>query len=527
VIARTLAAFPAIAALGCTAAMAQEPPLGSPFGEMMTLRAAHSARTSSYDRSGGNHDWIDIQPGETATLAEVGGAGCIKHVYATFIIGDEAHRNAMLRDVIVRMYWDGEETPSVECPFGDFFGMGNCQLRPIRSLVLVANPGAGAQPQSWGLNSYFPMPFAGGARIELLNDGEYPVGVWYHIDYETWPEPPVGLSGLGRFHAQFRRSAPTPVDTDARGINLTGDANYVILEAEGQGNVAGYVLNVDNLVGGWWGEGDDMVFIDGEEWPPSFHGTGTEEIFGGGACPDVEYSGPYTGFHIVENRDGDSFYGKNSMYRFFVHDPIRFAKSVRVTIEHGHANDLPNDYSSVAYWYQREPHAPFPPLPSRAGRAPTAVYPGDVGVEGAIDVEALVAGAQTSGEAVWAARLPGDWSRGRIVIFAAGKVGSFVSFHAPVEREETYRVKVRYAKASDLGTARLSIDGRPQGEPFDSYNREDGWGATHVVGPAEADLGEVDLAAGDHELRFEVVGKNEDSTNCILAIDCIVLTPKG
>jgi hypothetical protein len=143
------------------------------------------------------------------------------------------------------------------------------------------------------------------------------------------------------------------------GQNIGGDENYVILEAEGKGNYIGCLLNVDNVAGGWWGEGDDMIFIDGEKWPPSIHGTGTEEIFGGGACPNREYAGLYTGFHRISSPDWS---GKNGMYRFFVTDPVRFQKSIRVTIEHGHNNNLANDYSSVAYWYQTEPHRPFPPL---------------------------------------------------------------------------------------------------------------------------------------------------------------------
>jgi hypothetical protein len=131
----------------------------------------------------------------------------------------------------------------------------------------------------------------------------------------------------------------------------------VLLEAEGQGNLAGIVLHVDNLTGGWWGEGDDMIFVDGEPFPPSFHG----------ACPSDEYAGPYHGFHLIED---PHWGGKTGMYRFYVHDPVRFQRSLRVTIEHGHNNDLANDYSSIAYWYQREPHRPFPPLPPREARLP-------------------------------------------------------------------------------------------------------------------------------------------------------------
>jgi hypothetical protein len=154
------------------------------------------------------------------------------------------------------------------------------------------------------------------------------------------------------------------------GRNLDDRNNYRILEAEGEGHVAGVFLEVDNVQGGWYGEGDDMVFIDGEPWPPSLHGTGTEEIFGGGACPNREYAGPHSGFLLVENRGGETFRGLNAMYRWYLVDPIRFRRSVRMSIEHGHANDFANDYASVAYWYQREPHAPFPVMPGLSARRP-------------------------------------------------------------------------------------------------------------------------------------------------------------
>ena len=132
----------------------------------------------------------------------------------------------------------------------------------------------------------------------------------------------------------------------------------------------GVLLQVHNLGGGWCGEGDDTVFVDGrpgEQWPSTHHGTGSEEVFGGGASPNVAYTGPYTGFHLVENPD---LAGKNAMYRWYLTDPIRFERSLVWTIEHGHANNYGNDYASVAYWYQVEPHAEFPRLPGVVGRLP-------------------------------------------------------------------------------------------------------------------------------------------------------------
>ena len=129
------------------------------------------------------------------------------------------------------------------------------------------------------------------------------------------------------------------------------------------------MLQVNNITGGWYGEGDDMIFIDDDTWPPSIHGTGSEEVFGGGAGPNVTYNTPYCGYHQVESRD---FSGRNAMYKFCVNDPVHFQKSIRVTIEHGHANNLGNDYSSTAYWYQAEPHAKLLELPSAVERIPRA-----------------------------------------------------------------------------------------------------------------------------------------------------------
>ncbi|MGH2585543.1 MAG: glycoside hydrolase family 172 protein [Dehalococcoidia bacterium] len=335
------------------------------FREMTTLRSTRTARVSSWDRSGGNNDFILLDPRSVTVLAGLDGAGCIQYFYAALFMSDQH----ALRSVVLRMYWDGEEMPSVEVPFGDFFGVVGGRVRYFSSLLLAVNPGGFGPGLCDGFNCYFPMPFAGGARIEVVNESDERVGpLWYHINYEQFErlDPQVG-----RFHAQWRRDnctmpQPQPEGRFA-GANVSGKHNYVLLEAEGQGNLAGIVLGVDNVQGGWWGEGDDMIFIDGERWPPSYHGTGTEEVFGGGACPSDEYHGPYHGFHLVSQ---ERWGGKTGMYRFYIHDPIRFQRSIRVTIEHGHNNDYANDYTSVAYWYQREPHRPFPELPPVQSRLP-------------------------------------------------------------------------------------------------------------------------------------------------------------
>ncbi len=354
---------------------------------MFVLNDSKTARISSYETNGGNHDWIDIAPGETRTIAEISGAGVIRRFYMAPLALDRMR----YRKIMLRMYWDGEKAPCVEVPLGDFFGSGLGTLRYFKSLVVNVNPGY----NKWDFDAfvnYFPMPFEKGARITLENDGKVPdLRVWYHIDYELYPSGKLP-SDVGRLHAQWRRVARTPVKVgnpknttlgNANVKNNTGEDNFLVLDAEGQGNYVGLFLTVDNVAGGWYGEGDDMIFVDGAKWPPTYPGTGHEEIFNSGCCPDKEFWGPYTGFYLIENYKAD-FGGKNQMYRFYVNDPVRFQKSIRVTIEHGHANNFENDYTSTAFWYQKDPHKAFPPVPKAEDRLPG--WPDEVAK--AIDKEA-------------------------------------------------------------------------------------------------------------------------------------------
>jgi len=371
----------------------------STLTSLARLRDFTSQRLSSFDRTGGNNDWVTIKPGRRHTLAEIDGPGCIKHIWCTHGHGND--RDCM-RSTVLRMWWDGEATPSVEVPLADFFGGGFGVCKDFWSLPLQMNPDAGR-----GMNCWFPMPFRRHARIEIHNEWSKDAGLYYYVDYELYAnrgpkQSPSGSEGhklgpsgseglwdddLAYFHAQWRRENPTQGwgRKDLKGPrniehlrwywktpNTTGAENYVILEAKGQGQYVGCHLDVDCFrreKNDWYGEGDDMIFIDGEPWPPSLHGTGTEDYFSTAFCPRTEYSSPYCG--LTQYSGGPwgredqmwPFRGKNSLYRFHIEDPIRFHKSIRVTIEHGHNNKLSNDYSSTAYWYQLEPHARFPKLP--------------------------------------------------------------------------------------------------------------------------------------------------------------------
>lgn len=321
-------------------------------------------RQSSWDRTGGNKDNITIPPHSAATLATIDGAGLITHLWFTIMSPDRLH----LRNLILKIYWDGEEEPSVLAPVGDFFGNGNCIPKKHYSLLLSCGPRSGK-----GMNAYFPMPFSKGARVEIENMGDLPaLAFYYYVDYELHESPP---EDMGRFHACFRREAPCeavsykdePSKFGFKGHNLTGDENYLILDAKGQGHYIGCMLYVHNKKGAWYGEGDDMIFIDGEGFPPSLHGTGTEDYFGTAWSPAEEFHGPYFGQPLAQKKDWTGF---SHMYRFHIMDPVIFQKSIRVTIEHGHANDRGDDYSSVAYWYQTEPHAELPDISDPAVRIP-------------------------------------------------------------------------------------------------------------------------------------------------------------
>lgn len=350
---------------------------GSALSGLAQLRNARSKRISSYDVTGANRDSWRIEPGEKKNLAEITGAGAIRHIWFTVWCEDAEY----LRKVLLRIYWDGEKNPSVETPVGDFFGVGFAKANHFWSLPLnmIRKEGWGKEA---GMNCFFPMPFAENAIVQVENQSEKPVGAFYfYVDYEQYDKLD---DDLARFHAQWRRENPCQAvvygkqpgqqESDSGGeYNLTGDENYVILEAEGRGHYVGCVVSVDNLNVfhqnyAWFGEGDDMMFIDGEKWPPSLHGTGTEDYFCAAWGFPGYYCTPYHGISLCQ--DPTDFAGRTTMYRFHIEDPVHFQKSIRVTIEHGHANDQGNDYSSVGYWYQTEPHKPFPPMLPVSKRVP-------------------------------------------------------------------------------------------------------------------------------------------------------------
>lgn len=292
---------------------------------------------------------IRIAPGETRILANVRGSGAIQHIWMT-LTGHWRHS-------ILRIYWDDQETPSVECPAGDFFACGWGQYAQISSLAVCVNPGS-------AFNCYWEMPYREGFRMTMTNIAAQEMTLYYQITFTETDVP----DDAAYFHAQFRRVNPLPYKQV-----------YTILDGvRGQGQYVGTYLAWGVNNNGWWGEGEIKFYLDGDDEYPTICGTGTEDYFCGSYNFDVgkehggyrEFTTPYSGLAQVIRPDG--LYRSQmrfGMYRWHITDPIRFERDLRVTIQAlgwrsgGRYLPLQDDIASVAYWYQTLPTAPFPPLP--------------------------------------------------------------------------------------------------------------------------------------------------------------------
>ena len=339
-----------------------------PTGELMSVtqirEGVKSRQVGSYDRSGGNDDRLTkIADGEKRTLLDVKGAGVITRFWVTIAPSPgDLSRN----DIILRMYWDGNPEPSVVSPIGPFFGQGWNESYSFTSAPLAAAPAGGGN----SLVSYFAMPFARGARIEIENQtGKEIEAFYYNIDYVEVAKPPPGA---GRFHAWFNREITEAPPEGENEWNVLGPAgknpgaasNYLIADIKGHGQFVGVNYYVQSPTPMWYGEGDEMIFIDGER-TPSIVGTGTEDYFNMAWCPKDLYAHPYFGLARTSAEIG--WLGRHHNYRFHLADPVYFDKALRFTIEHGHNNVLTLDLATVAYWYQSEAVG-VPAIPDRNAR---------------------------------------------------------------------------------------------------------------------------------------------------------------
>jgi hypothetical protein len=292
--------------------------------------------------------YIHIQPESTFVLAEIKGPGAIQQIWMT--------PAGNWRFSILRFYWDGETEPSVEVPVGDFFACGWGKYAQVTSLPVCVNPGS-------AFNCYWVMPFRKSCKITMENLDDKRMTLYYQINYTLTDVP----EDEAYFHAQFRRTNPIPHKSD-----------YTILDGvKGWGHYVGTYMCWGSNNNGWWGEGEIKFFMDGDKKFPTICGTGTEDYFCGsyGFVSNnqyVEYTTPYAGMPQVLKPDGLwNSQQRFGLYRWHIMDPVRFEKDLKVTMQAlgwmsgGRYLPLQDDISSVAFWYQQEPHAAFPKLPAR------------------------------------------------------------------------------------------------------------------------------------------------------------------
>jgi hypothetical protein len=485
-----LFSFVTVLAAFTTAAFSQNVP-GNPLNGLEQLKSYETMRVSSSDPNwkDGNSDSRPIKPGGTLTLAELDGPGMIAHIWVTIAHDDPFYP----RKLTLRMYWDGEEHPSVECPFGDFFGMGHGIDKPFTSLpIRVTSEGRGR-------NCYWPMPFRKKARITVTNDSDQRCNnFYYYIDWQKHASLPADTA---YFHGMYRQEFPCVMGR-----------NYLIADIEGRGHYVGTIQSFTLVSPGWYGEGNDYFFIDGEK-EPRLRGTGTEDYFCDG-WGFRQQAGPFYGTPLYEGYDtGD----RGTAYRFHIPDPVTFTKTLQVEIQHKGSQSFPDGtgtgfierddlMSSVAFWYQTEPHKVWPALPPGDDRLPFRDRPVLKGHEllsrakhSQHPLEVQSFSGATDGQQLWFK--PAD-----------GKGWMEVSFE--IAKEQPGELLARMFHSWDYGNYRVRLDGEEIGQLklYDSVPR-----------PSVDKLGKRRLTAGPHTLRFECMGKDEKSAGYFLGFDALLV----
>ena len=483
------------------------------------LALARLKNYSSHRQSSGNSfvlsndDSKRIMPGETLVMADIVGAGMIAHIWVT-VADNEFGWPRLLR---LRVYYDGHKTPSVDAPLGDFFGVGHGSERDLNSAMVRDSSFGRAR------NSYWPMPFRKSCRITVTNEGDrFVTSFYYHVDYRIYDSLP---GDLGYFHAYYRQERPA-----RRG------RNYEFLNIKGSGHYVGTVLSVVQTQISWFGEGDDLFYIDGAEHP-QIYGTGTEDYFND-AWGLRDSGGLWTGTPIAE---GELPGSRLTGYRWHVPDPIAFTQSLWAGIEHSGwtANpdgsvrsgfeERPDYFSSVAFWYEKEINEGLPEPPYGADRLPFGNAT-QIAVEDSINDVSTEKGKASVQREV-------DWGKDLLLFEAEGK-GSKVSI--PIEIPETgrYEIVAEIAQAPDYGDYVALVDGEPRNldtrkpatseipfpgpEVFHNYLGE-------VYVAKDRPIGMMSLTKGRHTLTFVCNGKDQRSAGYNVGINDVVLekVPSG
>ncbi len=472
------------------ASLAQSP--GTPLDGLERLKEGRSMRSSSSDPDwvNGNGDARPILPGGSLVIADLEGPGIITHIWNTIAAQEPGYS----RLLVIRMYWDGEEAPSVQAPIGDFFVIGHGIDVPFESLPVTVSSDGRAR------NCYWPMPFRKSAKITVTNEGRKAVSALYwYVDWRKLPELP---GDAAYFHAMYRQEHPA---VPAR--------NYQIADIAGRGHYVGTVMNVRQHTGSWYGEGDDFWFIDGET-EPSLRGTGSEDYFCD-AWGFRKFDGPYYGVPVWDNFKE---MGRITAYRWHLTDSVSFERSLRVEIEHKGVTfnedgsvksgfeERADDFSSVAFWYQVEPHKPFEPLPPAYDR----LY---VDYANLVEGESLVEQAKASEGPVLTQ--DGSWSGGKQFWWQPQAEGGSLELPVSVQEDGDYELTLLMTHSWDYGIYQALIDGKPAGVPMDLWSES--------VKTEEHIFAAGTLTAGPHVLKFENKGKNKESDGYYFGLDGFIL----
>jgi hypothetical protein len=454
-------------------------------GMLPYLKPSKLIQVSSHDTTGGNNDMIRIPAGKNATILNVSGPAIITRIWFTI----DSRDPYFLRRVLIRMYWDQEKSPSVEVPFGDFFGTGFA-YREYTTQYLSMSSG--------GYTCFFPMPFEESARIDIVNEtGRDIIAFYYQIDYQK-------LEGylsrdIAYFHAFWKRD-----------IRTGYDSNYTILNAKGHGHIVGVNLNMqsyENNLG--FLEGDEKIFVDGEK-NPAITGTGTEDYFSSGWYFNRgEYAGPYNGLILK-----DDSLGRIAAYRFHILDPIPFKKSIRFSIEHGHGNQAVADYSSTVYWYQLEPHQRFSPMPKAGQRIPLrVVVPNNL-----LEAEKLSFSLDRIRSKVEDMSDYGaEWSSSKQLQVETIKNDSF-SLTLNNLNESQYDIRVYYTKGPDYGNTGIWFMNKKAGDIK-------GFSPSIIPG-GYVNLAGLQIQGSSVKLTFRVAGKDSLSSGYITGLDGFEIIPR-
>jgi len=463
--------------------------LASPLAGLEQLKDYEARRASSSDPNwrNGNGDARPIPPGDTLTLAELEGPGVIAHLWFTISHPDPLYS----RMLTLRMYWDEEKHPSVECPIGDFFGIGHGVDQSFASLpIRVSSDGRGR-------NCYWPMPFRKKARLTVTNESDKPChAFYYYIDWQKHGRLPKDTA---YFHASYRQEYPCVMGR-----------NYLLADIVGRGHYVGTLQSVYYSSPGWYGEGDDFFFIDGAR-EPQLRGTGTEDYFCDG-WGFRQQDGPFYGTPLWEGYNtGD----RSTAYRWHITDPVTFRKSLKVEIEHKGSQTFPDGkvdgfieredlMSSVAMWYQTEPHQPWAELPRGIERLPFR--------EQILVVGWKAAGNARHSDAPCEVQEIGGMTDNKQLWFKPAQDGAWLEIEFQVPQAMTADFWMRVLRSWDYGTYRVKLDGRDAGV-FDLHSAS--------MGPVTRRLGMHTLAAGTHVLRFEGNGKSNLSPGYFLGFDTL------